>query len=378
MGLTTAKYVSKNQNALKNNSKKMSYFAKELDAIYRKIENQMGEKDLKHIKNIRRFSNIMEYFGRTLIHVSLDPMTFSTGVIALWLHKQLEATEIGHTILHGAYDKYTDVKSFKAKNFKWDMPIDEESWRYGHNLRHHTFTNIVGKDPDTHFGIIRLNAEVPHQLIHYIQVPIAIGFIIPNFAFAMNAHFTGLLDIYDIFSRKSRNKFDFIKSLTFKEITTAHRKALRKYIPYYAKNYIFFPMLAGPFFPKVLIGNWMAEVMRDIYSATTIFCGHVGSDTKAYKEGTKPKNRGEWFAMQIEASNNFEVSLPLSILCGALNRQIEHHLFPKLPPNRLREIAPEVRNICERYGIEYRTDSWANTMKKVFKQIAVLSMKKQN
>jgi fatty acid desaturase len=47
--------------------------------------------------------------------------------------------------------------------------------------------------------------------------------------------------------------------------------------------------------------------------------------------------------MQVEASSNFEVSLPVSILCGALDKQIEHHLFPTLPPQRLRQIAPEVR-----------------------------------
>ncbi|MFW7379294.1 MAG: fatty acid desaturase family protein [Oligoflexus sp.] len=368
------------QDDLHNNSrfdsKQMQDFANELDNIYRRIESEIGEKDLDYIKRVSKFSKTMEFTGRSLIHFSLDPLTFGTGVIALWLHKQLETTEIGHSVLHGAYDKYTTSKAFHSKSFRWDIPIDEESWRYGHNFKHHTFTNIVGKDPDTHFGIVRLNSRIPHQWVHYIQLPIGLFLIVPNFSFSMNAHFTGLLDIYDIFSRKSRRNFDFLKSLSLQEILSAHRKAFRKYIPYYTKNYVFYPMLAGPFFLKVLFGNWLAELMRDIYSSATIFCGHVGADTQAYDEDTKSLNRGEWFAMQIEASNNFEVTLPLSILCGALNRQIEHHLFPKLPPNRLREIAPEVQAVCERFGVDYRTDTWPNTLKKVVKQIAVLSVKK--
>ena len=53
-------------------------------------------------------------------------------------------------------------------------------------------------------------------------------------------------------------------------------------------------------------------------------------------------------AMQVEAANDFEVSLPISILCGGLDRQIEHHLFPTLAPPRLREIAPRVRAIWVR------------------------------
>ena len=32
------------------------------------------------------------------------------------------------------------------------VPIDEASWRYGHNVRHHGSTNVAGKDADIHFG----------------------------------------------------------------------------------------------------------------------------------------------------------------------------------------------------------------------------------
>jgi linoleoyl-CoA desaturase len=117
----------------------------------------------------------------------------------------------------------------------------------------------------------------------------------------------------------------------------------------------------------------MAETLRDLYSAATIFCGHVGDDVAAYDEGTRAHGRGEWYAMQIEASNDFEVSLPISILCGGLDRQIEHHLFSTLPPQRLRQIAPEVREICARYGVEYRTDTWGRTLRKALAWVAQLS-----
>ena len=66
---------------------------------------------------------------------------------------------------------------------------------------------------------------------------------------------------------------------------------------------------------------------------------------------TRAHGRGQWYAMQVEATNNYEVSRPISIPYGGLDRQIEHHLFPTFPPERLREIAPEVRAICERWGL---------------------------
>jgi len=43
------------------------------------------------------------------------------------------------------------------------------------------------------------------------------------------------------------------------------------------------------------------------------------------------------------------------VMTGNLSHQIEHHLFPDLPARRYPEIAGEVREICERYGLPYNT-----------------------
>ena len=77
--------------------------------------------------------------------------------------------------------------------------------------------------------------------------------------------------------------------------------------------------------------------------------------------------------MQVEATNDFEVSAPISLLCGGLDRQIEHHLFPTLAPPRLREIAPEVRAICEEHGVAYKTASWGRTLRKALRHVGQLS-----
>ena len=352
---------------------RLQEFGKAIEAIYQRTEQDLGESDLKYIQKVRKVSRVMEITGRTLIHCSFEPLGFTSGVLAQWIHRQLEVTEIGHMALHGAYDKFKDHPELQSKKFRWKFPVDEESWRLGHNGKHHPFTNIAGKDPDIHFGFIRLTPETPHRFVHYIQLPTALFFIIPNFGSAINTHVTGLLDVY--LGNGQSNGLDFLEDRSWKSILGAHRKALRKWIPYYAENYIFYPALAGPFFPKVMLGNWMAEKMRDVYTGLTVFCGHVGSDVKSYEVSTKSGSRGQWYAMQVESTNNFKVSRPLSILCGGLDYQIEHHLFPRLPPNRLREVSEEVRACCERYGVAYKTDTWPRTMKKVFGRIGRLSFK---
>jgi linoleoyl-CoA desaturase len=350
-------------------AERLRRFGEALDAIRRDVEAQVGDQDVRYVERLQRFSRAMEVAGRVLLHVSFEPAGFLTGVAALWIHKQLQATEIGHTALHGAYDGLPDAARFQSKTFSWDLPIDEEAWRAGHNVKHHQYTNVAGRDPDIHFGHVRLTEHTPWRRRNRRQLAHTLLLIFPNFAWMMNAHFTGLIDVY---VGNGRGDLDFLKDRSLPEVARAHRRALRKYLPYYAKNYLLFPLLAGPGFAKVLLGNWLAETIRDVYSAATIYCGHVGEDVKAYPEGTRAHGRGAWYAMQVEAAHNFEVSRPISILCGGLDRQIEHHLFPRLPPNRLRQIAPAVRAVCEQHGVRYQTASWRKTLKKALGRIRQL------
>ena len=48
----------------------------------------------------------------------------------------------------------------------------------------------------------------------------------------------------------------------------------------------------------------------------------------------------------------------MHVMRGQLSHQIEHHLFPDLPAHRYPEIAPRVRALCEKYGLEYNSGSF--------------------
>jgi NADPH-dependent stearoyl-CoA 9-desaturase len=54
---------------------------------------------------------------------------------------------------------------------------------------------------------------------------------------------------------------------------------------------------------------------------------------------------------------NFEVSPLLAISGGHLCYQIEHHLFPDLPSNRLPQISVRVRELCEKNDLPYNSAS---------------------
>jgi len=341
-------------------------FGRCLDELRRRVEAELGESDIAYMRRVRAASNRLEIGGRSLIHFSFEPIAFSIGVAALWAHKLLETIEIGHTTLHGTYDRIPGAEGLSSSGFHWKAPIDEDAWRNAHNVQHHQYTNVAGRDPDVDFGLLRLSDEVARKTAHALQ-PLSNLVTWLGFTAAINAHVTGLIDVYT-----PDRKAHLLKDRSWRRIRSAHRAWLGKLLRYYGREYVFFPMLAGPWFWKTLLGNLLSEVGKDLYAGATIYCGHVGAQD--YPPGTRAKNRAEWYVMQVEASRDFEVPALIALLCGGLERQIEHHLFPRLPPNRLREIAPRVRAICEEHGVTYRTGTWPATLGDVLRHLRRLSL----
>jgi len=361
-------------------AERLRSFAAAIDAIHHDAKARVGPEDLRYIRRVDRVSRVAELVGRTLIAVSPGPILFTTGVLSLWVYKQLQATEIGHTALHGAFNRIEGAGKFHSRAHRWQVPIDEASWLRGHNGRHHGLTNVAGHDADIHFGPIRLTPETPHRFVHYFQVPFTFLVLFPNFTAGMNLHFTGVADVW----LGDDEQLDFIPDRSPASIKDAYKRAFRKFVPYYAKEYLMWPAIAAAAFGwwlgplvvvKSLAGNWVSERLRDIYSGLTIFCGHVGEETASFPEGTLPASKGERYAMQVEATNNYQVPWLVSLFCGALDKQIEHHLFPSLPTNRLREVAPEVRVVCAAHGVKYRQQSWPRMLWGSFKEIGRLSRK---
>ncbi|RYZ24021.1 MAG: acyl-CoA desaturase, partial [Sphingobacteriales bacterium] len=142
-----------------------------------------------------------------------------------------------------------------------------------------------------------------------------------------------------------------------------------------AYNHLLFPALAGPTgWAKVALGNSLAMTARNVVSGLAFYTGHMTEGVKHFD--WKPKNRAEWYVQQIEGSSDVEADKLLSLIVGHLNYQIEHHLFPKMPPNRLEEMAPKVQEICKKYGIQYNTGKPLEQVLSVFKNAFKHSMKK--
>jgi len=141
------------------------------------------------------------------------------------------------------------------------------------------------------------------------------------------------------------------------------------------KDYVAFPLLAGPFAPLVFSGNLSANLARNVWSYMIIFCGHFPEGVEEFSEAeVENETRGGWYLRQMLGSANLTGGKLFHILSGNLSHQIEHHLFPDIPAHRYAEIAVEVREICARYGLPYNSGPLHKQFGSVVKKIFRLSL----
>jgi fatty acid desaturase len=323
----------------------------ELDALRHEYTAKIGARDAEYIRTVRAVARICRVAGRLLIHFSLEPVSWSAGVVALATYKVLENMEIGHNVLHGQYDFMRDPELSSA-TYEWEMVGTAKSWKRAHNATHHVFTNVIGRDRDFGYNAFRFSAEVPWKPFHLLQ-PLVSPLSGLLFEYSIGAYDLGLLDGLGPTSKGTKRR---PRREVARDVWAFARKVARKGFV----EYVFYPALAGPLAVKVLVGNVAAGALRNGWAYCVIYCGHLTERTATFREeDLAGEDRAGWYARQVTGSSNFETGWLGRVLSGHLGFQIEHHLFPNIPAWRYPAMAPRVRDICERHGLPYSTGSLA-------------------
>jgi fatty acid desaturase len=335
----------------------LAHFGAEIDALRARTVADLGARDARYIRNVYKAVRFSEVLGRGLLFAGVFlpeqwlMLAWVAGVLVLGVSKILDNMELGHNVIHGQFDWMGDPK-LNGKTFEWDIVGTSDNWRKTHNFRHHTYTNVHGMDDDIGYGVLRLFPEQPWS-------PGRLGQ--PLYALIFAILFEWGVAIQDL--RLGRYfKGRITGKALGKQFAPVGRKMRRQMI----KDYLVFPLLAGPGFLSVLAGNVVANVIRNIWTYTVIFCGHFTTDVETFpKSVLKNESRAHWYLRQVRGSSNLSGGFLLNVMTGNLSHQIEHHLFPDVPANRYVDMAPVVREICARYGQHYNTGS----MVKQFSQV---------
>jgi fatty acid desaturase len=328
-----------------------------MDAIRRRIIAALGEDDAAYIRKVVKTKNTFEVAGRTLFYL---PPAWPLAVAALSISKILDNMEIGHNVMHGQYDWMGDP-ALSSRMYEWDNVCPSEQWKYSHNYIHHTYTNILGKDRDIGYGVLRMDDDQPWRP-YYLGNPVYAFFLMIFFEWGVMMHD---LEVDRIVSGEK----------TWAETKHLHRGIIRKVRNQTLKDYLLFPALTGPLFPLTLAGNATANLVRNIWAFNIIFCGHFPAGVSTFsEEECADESRGQWYYRQLLGSANITGGRLFHVMTGNLSHQIEHHLFPDLPARRYPEIAAEVRDICERYGLAYNTGPLRKQLGSVARKILRLAL----
>jgi fatty acid desaturase len=131
---------------------------REFDAIRQDIEESRGAADAAYIGRIISAQRRLMVAARLTLFASGFPPAWVAGTTMLAAGKILENMEIGHNVMHGQWDWMNDPE-IHSGTWEWDTTCPAEQWKHSHNFVHHTFTNVLGKDNDVGYGILRVSSD---------------------------------------------------------------------------------------------------------------------------------------------------------------------------------------------------------------------------
>ncbi len=344
----------------------------ELDAIHDRVFAELGERDARYIRRTIRLHRQLVLGARIALLGSRRRPLWLAGTAALSLAKVLENMEIGHNVMHGQWDWMNDP-DINSRNWDWDTASPADAWRHSHNYEHHTFTNIRGKDRDLGYEIMRID---PHQRWHPIYL------LQPLYNLLLMGFFEWGVALHDL-NVEALRAGEKSREQVLEELRAIGVKARRQIV----KDYLAFPALSallagalsgrragGSTFKSALAANFTANIVRNVWAHSIIFCGHFPDQTYTFGEDVlAAESRGGWYVRQLLGAANIEGRWLFHFLSGNLSFQVEHHLFPDMPSSRYAEVAPRVREVCARYRLPYNTGPFHKQLGSVHRTILRLA-----
>ncbi|HEX3452862.1 MAG TPA: fatty acid desaturase, partial [Solirubrobacteraceae bacterium] len=298
---------------------------REFDAIHDEVYADLGDRDSRYIRSTIKLHRHLVLAARALLMGSQRRPLWLGGTAALSLAKILENMEIGHNVMHGQWDWMNDP-DINSQSWDWDTASPADAWRHSHNYEHHTFTNIRGKDRDLGYEIMRID---PHQKWHpfYLLQPLYNLILMGFFEWGVALHDLN----FDAIHSGEKSKEQLVE-----ELKAIGVKARRQIV----KDYIAFPLLsaavagavraattretaqrapvrealaravggrAARAFKSTLAANFSANIVRNVWAYSIIFCGHFPDQTYTFSQAeVAEETRGGWYVRQLLGSANID------------------------------------------------------------------------
>ncbi|HJZ48323.1 MAG TPA: acyl-CoA desaturase [Roseiflexaceae bacterium] len=221
-------------------------------------------------------------------------------------------------------------------------------WVEKHN-QHHGHPNQIDMDPDIDFPFLAFSEEQARDTrgLGRMIVRHQAYWLLPLFcasAFSLHGHSVRYL-------LEGRTKYRFVE------------------ISLLIVHYVWYLLL-----PFYLLGFWPALLFVVINKATFgLYMALVFAPNHKGMPVLSASDELDFMRQQVLTSRNVRPGLITDYLYGGLNYQIEHHLFPGIPRNRLRQAREIVRAMCQRCGIDYYETTSLQSYREIFNHMHAVS-----
>lgn len=249
------------------------------------------------------------------------------------------ALNVAHDAVHGV--AHTNKKVNTYLMYLMDLfGANSYIWKRRHKMGHHTFPNILDKDPDLkQTQIVKIFPKTKKLFFHkyqHIYVPFLYSFYTINWIF--------IRDFKDFFSNSRFIKIpkkEYFYYIIFKTL----------YIFVFFIIPIYFSSLS---LVQLIIANLFMHILASYFLTIALVPSHV-SETSIFplpnKEGLMPYS---WSHHQIITTTDFATkNKTLTWILGGFNHHISHHLFPSISHIHYPEITPIIKQTIIEFNLPY-------------------------
>ena len=267
-------------------------------------------------------------------------LSFTLGIVMA-----LIGFNVSHDAIHGSFSPSARVNKWLGMTFHLGG-ANPYLWTIAHNGIHHTYTNVHGHDDDVNIagGIVRLDHEAPVRSAHRFQHIYAFGlYALTSIAWAFIKDFRNLprFATGPHAPRGGHPKHEVINLFVFKAA--------------YYFLYLGLPLIVlSVTWWQVLIGFFFMHVAEGLTLALVFQLAHVVEGTEFPAPTAHNTIEESWAAHQLRTTANFSSTSPLAhFLCGGLNMQVEHHLFPKICHTHYPALSRIVEQTAAEFDLPY-------------------------